>query len=466
MTASFQSSTAALTAPPPDPTKHVDYQLGMVLGVDDFQQEFAYLANRDEWALRDLVGYGTAWGLRVRTAPGANGPEVRVASGAGVTPRGRLVRVAPEQCASLDGWLAAHDAEVTARVSGSPPAGEVRLYVVLGYRDCETDDVPIPGEPCRTEDDAMKPSRVADDFLLELRLDPPDQSEEWAVRELVQWLRDHMMVTGSGSSVDLPVFLDALRQAAAQTAPPAMSWPPFSPSSSPPDFIEDASPPSPMPVNSADVPRFLRAALGVWVTELRPLWRPSWMGDAASCADAQPGKVKDGDTLLLAALDVKLSRELGGGAWKVSSAPDALTLDESARPLLFHLRLLEELLLAAPAGGSASRVVASGRLSGAVGPDRGSNNLRVLAAANGTLTIGFDGLSPPGAGASYDYLVKASVEPSAAAFKAPWATFGGYTNVSGVPAFRLLVLDLGIAVPAVTLATVRFGIEVSQFQLS
>ena len=36
--------------PPPvaplDPTKHVKYTLGMVLGVDDFDQEFAYLVRR------------------------------------------------------------------------------------------------------------------------------------------------------------------------------------------------------------------------------------------------------------------------------------------------------------------------------------------------------------------------------------------------------------------------------------
>ena len=39
-----------------DPTLHVNYVRGMVLGVDDYVQEFAYLANRDQWALRDLIG--------------------------------------------------------------------------------------------------------------------------------------------------------------------------------------------------------------------------------------------------------------------------------------------------------------------------------------------------------------------------------------------------------------------------
>ena len=48
-----------------DPTKHVDYQLGMVLGVDDFEQEFTYSSGRDKRIVRDLVGYGVVSGLRV-----------------------------------------------------------------------------------------------------------------------------------------------------------------------------------------------------------------------------------------------------------------------------------------------------------------------------------------------------------------------------------------------------------------
>jgi hypothetical protein len=83
-----------------DPTKHVNYVLGMVLGVDDFNQEFAYLSERDRWLARDLLGYGTAWGLAVTSGLGTRGPEVRVSPGVALTPRGHLVRVTPAQCAS------------------------------------------------------------------------------------------------------------------------------------------------------------------------------------------------------------------------------------------------------------------------------------------------------------------------------------------------------------------------------
>ena len=54
---------------PPDPSKHVKYQLGTVLGVDDFDQEFHYLAERDRRIVRDLIGYGVISGLHVTVAP-------------------------------------------------------------------------------------------------------------------------------------------------------------------------------------------------------------------------------------------------------------------------------------------------------------------------------------------------------------------------------------------------------------
>ena len=59
------TETAALPRAPIDVSKHVNFTLGMVLGVDDFDQEFAYLSARDRWLARDLHGYGTTCGLAV-----------------------------------------------------------------------------------------------------------------------------------------------------------------------------------------------------------------------------------------------------------------------------------------------------------------------------------------------------------------------------------------------------------------
>src|SRR5207253_641187 len=82
------------------------------LGVEDFTQEHAYLSERDRWLARDLLGYGTAWGLSVTTQVGTRGPEVRVSPGVALSPRGQLIRVTPAQCAALDAWLASQGTQV------------------------------------------------------------------------------------------------------------------------------------------------------------------------------------------------------------------------------------------------------------------------------------------------------------------------------------------------------------------
>jgi hypothetical protein len=172
---------------PPDPTKHVNYSLGMVLGVDDFTQEFAYLSGHDQRIVRDLIGYGVVAGLRVSVDVDAvRGPRVHVAPGEAVAPSGRLVCVSPEQCAYLNDWLREHRHDVEA--FGSPPE-TLPLAVVACYRECETDDVPIPGEPCRSAAELMAPSRLAESFTLDLRLAPVAQLEEDGVRDFVAWVR-------------------------------------------------------------------------------------------------------------------------------------------------------------------------------------------------------------------------------------------------------------------------------------
>ncbi|HYY97609.1 MAG TPA: hypothetical protein VE642_03410, partial [Pyrinomonadaceae bacterium] len=113
----FVPRATASTLAEPDPTKHVKYTLGMVLGVDDFTQEFAYLSGRDQWLARDLLGYGTASGLRVDVDVEVEGgsPQVLVTPGVALSPRGQLIRVAPAQCADLDAWVTSHREELARR---------------------------------------------------------------------------------------------------------------------------------------------------------------------------------------------------------------------------------------------------------------------------------------------------------------------------------------------------------------
>jgi hypothetical protein len=338
---SFTKQVAAPAATEPDPTKHVNYTLGMVLGVDDFTQEFAYLSGRDQWTARDLIGYGTVSGLSVTYDEAGGEPEVVVGPGVAINPRGQKICVPATQCAKLNDWLAlaANKEELSRRLT-SPPSDPLKLYVVLCYRDCPTDQVPIPGEPCRTEEESMAPSRLADDFTLELRFDPPNQLEEDALRDFVDWLMKVEITDEPGTFPTLEEFLDEIRAAAHQTGSPPVGSPPSSPpgsppETSPPDFMY-GSPPASLRIHTAHACEFLRAAFRLWTTELRPLWRPGWLSSKSGCGNHPTNE----DCLLLAEVDVPIVRELSG-EWKVDSVAEPQVIDER-RPYLVHLRLLQE----------------------------------------------------------------------------------------------------------------------------
>lgn len=452
------SSTSAKRAAA-DPTKHVNYVLGMVLGVDDFIQDFAYQSERDRWQMRDLIGYGTAWGLAVTTGLGARGPEVRVSPGTALSPRGQLVRVTPAQCASLNDWLKAQGPAIEPN-----PDEFVRVWVVLSYRECLTDPVPVPGEPCRSEDDAMAPSRVTDDFKLELRLTPPQEpTEEQAVRDLVRWLRTHVVPVGddtpSGDVTSEADFLTALRAAVVQPVPLAPET----------DWLDDAA--APMKVPAALVEGYLRSALRVWVTELRALWRPNWLGEAQGCqqpVSAEPDS--DVDCVLLAAVDVHVSKELGSTDWVVK-AEAPLTLHEDERPYLLHLRLLQEWALAGPLRDASAvhhppalpayQIVAAGTLPLVTFVDsnvQGYNNLRIDKVEKGGARLTFDGYQyKPEA---WQYVVKVGLQED----ESLGLTMPGVTVMAlDADGIRVRIREKGDLLDETRMASMGLIVEVSQY---
>ena len=338
----------------PDPTKHVKFSLGMILGADDFEQEFAWLSGRDRWLARDVLGYGTVNGLQVSMRQGLGiVTEVAVACGSALTPAGHLVRVTPTQCAALAPWLQhesrreAVAAHAAAQAAGSP-AEPLPVYVVLAWQDCETDARPIPGEPCRSEAEAMAPSRIADGFRLELRLAPPPQPEEDAVRGFVHWLSGSVELADAPASGTVEHLLALLRAAAVPGgSPPAEPWaveggeggvgsPPLSP--------PEASPPSRFVIPRDQACAYLRAALRVWITELRPLWHEEF-GACHGCGEsASPTPSAPVDELLLAELRVPLT-----SAGTLDASLDVQVIEDQ-RPVLAHLRLLQEWASCGPGG--------------------------------------------------------------------------------------------------------------------
>lgn len=416
----------------PDPRKRVNFMPGLVLGVDELMQESAFLADRAEWLARDLMGYGTVSGLRVSRETVTSGPAIVVGSGIALSPRGRPIRVAMPQAVALNDWLDAHRTDLVHHLApglDSPPGDVLRLSVVLGYQQCATDNQPGPGEPCRTDEVPRVFTRIADDFSLDLRFRPPEQREELAARELVAWLRRVEIVDSFGGTATIDEFLGALRTAAFPGSPPDDGF---------------ASPPEPLRISTVDAAEFFRAACGLWVTELRPLWRT---------------RAPEDDVVLLAEVEVPVVTA-AGGRWEVADASRVLTND-ARRPYVLALRLLQELALRDAVAVGTSTVAAAGIIKGDASNSTHRrpliNGLRVTAVTDGQITIAFNGYVMPSAAGSVQYIVKALP-----------ASDGGPVTVnlgafeSGGIRMRLTAPD-GSAIPAATLASLELIVEVTRY---
>jgi Collagen triple helix repeat (20 copies) len=346
----------------PDPAKHVNYTQGMVLGVDDFVQEFGYLSGRDLLLAREVIGYGTVCGLQVIAQSDALGSRIRIKPGAAITPKGQFVRVVEEQCAQLNDWLALPETrdQVVAAL-GLSTDGILPLYVKLCYRECLTDKVPIPGEPCRSEDDALAPSRVKDDFKLELSFSSPEQREEQGLRNFVAWLSEIPIEDRAGAAT-LEEFLIAVRGADLSLGHVGSSM----------GSTQAYYTGSGLFMHPADACDFLHAAFRVWVTELRP----KFLGTDQTCAGNPP---KEG-CVMLARLRVPVL--LDAGIWKVkalSTDPDSqVQVLEDDRPFVLSLRMVQEWMLCGRShhGGTAGAVGPKGAKGDAGDPGRDGTNGR------------------------------------------------------------------------------------------
>lgn len=328
-----------------DTGKRVNYTQGMLLGVDDFvQDQMWHTARRHELA-REVLGYGTVRGLQVAIETGV--PRVHVTPGVAWMPSGTPVCVPGEQCAGINEWLKAHwtDDGVGNVVGPAPQPAPLSLYVVLAYDTCLTDRVPVPGEPCRSEEDLTADSRIADCFRLELRTRAPDQVEEDAIRDFADWLA-HVPVDTQSPPLSDEAFLAQLRDA-------AQLW--LAPSSPHVGDFMFGSPPA--GIDSTD--DLIRAALRLWATELRPRWRARYGCGPGAAVPGGPD-----DAVLLAELRLRVYAA-------TQEAEAAIEVVEDRRPVLMSLRMVQELLTQNPAPEAATTVVAEQAfgLPSAVGVD-------------------------------------------------------------------------------------------------
>ena len=441
----------------PDPCKHVNYTLGMVLGVDDFNQEFAYTHAKLHLLARDALGYGTLTGLRVTQDGTAKGPRITVTAGAALLPPGQLVCVKTAQCGFVNDWLAAHKAEMPALL-GSPVNATLPLYLTLCYRDCPVDPVPIPGEPCRSESELMAPSRLADDFILEFRTRPPDQREEDLLREFVAWMRALTFGT-TGPFATVEQFVAALRASVQEgpASPPAS--PLSSPLAAPGIHFVFGSPLTSLVLDRALAGAYYRAAFRIWTTEIRPKVLASCCEPIASCGCGDKGGVPSPDQcLLLARIDVPVVN-IGGGEWRADDTKTPV-LDESRRPILVSLRLLEEWGLgvsggAAAPGGTALVAAGIAGAGGTTGLIRG--NLSVAVPAASQIRVSFDGYAVPAG--TFTFVVRA-MALVAGGVANPTIAFDSFA-ANGIV---LRVTNGAAAIQPAALSGMQFMIDVTRVQ--
>lgn len=241
-----------------NPGKRVNYIHGLVLGVDEFKQEECYLLEKDRLHNRSLHGYGTVCGLRVSQQDVDAGLEIRVDPGIAVSPSGQVIQIPRTQCAILDEWLESHDTDI-AGILGSPAAGSLSLYLMLCYKECETDLVPIPTGPCQSLEETTAASRVADSFSLSFELQaPPAEHFESAMQDLSQLLLNIPVQPGGAMTLD---DIKDLVRALIPLGSPSAS-PPLLPSPSSPTLADAIAP--------ENIEEFFNAAFLVWVTEVKP----------------------------------------------------------------------------------------------------------------------------------------------------------------------------------------------------
>ncbi len=401
-------STKPISQAQLDPAKRVNYSLGLVLGEEEFKQEQFYFVERGRLRNRLLHGYGTVNGLAISVA----GAEVTVAPGWAVDGLGREIRVDQDQCADLDKWLARKENRKKLEDAFGPLPGPVTsppgpalnpyLYLVMSYRECGSDDVPIPGEPCRSEGDSMAPSRITETFDLRFMVQKPSQLEEEAVRLFSGLLSRVHVDPGLGglTAIQARAALDSAVRSLIDPLLGIVSSPPSGPSGplyAHPDWAEAA---------------FERIML-LWATELRPkIWRQE--ADRIVSAEGCPK-----GSLLLGRLDFAVVPS--GTNLKISGP---IAVDERERPYLLSTRMLQELVLrngtgaaANPvsAAGGAYAIVAAGLFSPGGAPIGATyNSLKALGDSPPTsdYLLAFPDYVNPALGGGHVYIVKGTVQVS------------------------------------------------------
>lgn len=305
-----------------DPDARVNYEFGLVLGVEEFRQEQFYHLQKEYLHNRGLHGYGVVSGLEVspeRTAD--NDVRVNVGAGVGIDQCGRTFTIRSDQCAYLRAWLERH------RQRLSLTEGPLSLYVIGTYDECQDALVSIAGQPCASSEQSLAASRIRDSFNITLSATPPAMPAWESIRRLAVLMARVRVVEGLPEAesdeaeiaarvrvIDDPVALDELDD--------------------PPEEDGVAIPPHWL-LPAQDLPQTLDRLFMIWVTEVRPRLAPAVIDGCGASDPVETG-------VLLGRLDLNLTDAAAPIQFNFEAAAPTTSLD--GRPYLMQTQAIQELL--------------------------------------------------------------------------------------------------------------------------
>lgn len=149
------------------------YFFGQRLGVVDLHEEQAYHAGKMRFHNRRLHGAGVLCGLRVErfvfpqgAPPNTPTTVLRVIKGAAIDACGREIVVGADHCIDVNAWYQIN--RIREEVSEWAVPGEHPLCVALRFRECPSDPMPAPRDPCGCEPSGCEFGRVRESFELAL----------------------------------------------------------------------------------------------------------------------------------------------------------------------------------------------------------------------------------------------------------------------------------------------------------
>lgn len=308
-----------------NPDLRVNYEFGLVLGVNEFRQEQLYFLEKDYLYNRELHGYGVASGLHVTATDDSHEVLITVEPGMALDQWGRPVVVRDAQCARLGAWLAKQKPE-DIRAHRDPQSGKMSIYVVANHDECLDELVPIAGQPCSTSESLQAPSRIRDFHNIELRWQAPAMPAWDAVRcfarlmsqvrihpDLPPDLSDEQTIIERVRNLDQPCFFEL-----ADTSSPG----------SPPDTATQL-----FHLPAATAREALDRIFTIWVTEVRPKLRPNLLDPKTSSKENEAA-------ILLSRIDFEYDDPSVTNP-RILSFKQA---DDTGRPYLLHTQLIQELL--------------------------------------------------------------------------------------------------------------------------